>query len=344
MQWLDALLAQEAAAVLVTVVRAEGSVPRAAGARMLVTPHAAFDTIGGGHLEQSAIDEARRLLAAGPACLTRRFALGPSLGQCCGGVVYLAFEIVQAGDMPLYRRLRCCLDEGSTSWRLRRLDDCGSPHVLLDQEGKVLYGAQGPAWTDTLREDGTRVLAIDGADWLIDRVAPAPNHLYLFGAGHVGAAMVRALAPLPCRITWVDEREDMFPPHLPPSVCREVTDTPEAVVAGAQDGASFLVMTHSHALDQRLAEAILHHASAGWFGLIGSRTKRLQFERRLLARGVSRERLTFMTCPIGVPGIRGKEPAVIAVSVAAQLMQVWENASRAATRQSEILSLQKISA
>jgi xanthine dehydrogenase accessory factor len=148
--------------------------------------------------------------------------------------------------------------------------------------------------------------------------------LVLFGAGHVGAAIVRALAELPCRVTWVDERDEMFPESIPLNVTVEATDTPESVVASADDGASYLVMTHSHALDQRLSEAILSRPGVAWFGLIGSHTKRKQFEHRLRARGIDTDRIDAMVCPIGVPGITGKQPAVIAAAVAAQLLQVWE--------------------
>jgi xanthine dehydrogenase accessory factor len=137
---------------------------------------------------------------------------------------------------------------------------------------------------------------------------------------------VRALAALPCRVTWVDEREDLFPAQLPANVTIEATDIPEALAEQAAPGTSFLVMTHSHALDQRLAEAILKRPAFGtdWFGLIGSNTKRKQFEHRLRERGVDQGRLDAMVCPVGVPGIEGKQPAVIAVAVAAQLLMVWE--------------------
>jgi xanthine dehydrogenase accessory factor len=132
------------------------------------------------------------------------------------------------------------------------------------------------------------------------------------------------MAALPCQIVWIDERSDMFPASLPANVSIEVTDTPEAVIAAAPDDASYLVMTHSHALDQALAEAVLRRDRVGWFGLIGSATKRVQFERRLQQRGIPATRLTDMVCPIGIPGIAGKEPAVIAIAVAAQLLQVWQ--------------------
>ena len=149
----------------------------------------------------------------------------------------------------------------------------------------------------------------------------------LFGAGHVGAAIVRAMADLPCRITWVDERADLFPAQVPAHVAVEATDVPEALAASAPPGTAFLVMTHSHALDQRLAETILKRQSyhQDWFGLIGSSTKRKQFEHRLRERGVDSRRLDAMVCPIGVAGIEGKAPAVIAIAVAAQLLTVWEH-------------------
>jgi xanthine dehydrogenase accessory factor len=165
-----------------------------------------------------------------------------------------------------------------------------------------------------------------GRRWLVDKIEAPKDHLMLFGAGHVGAAIVRALGELPCRVTWVDEREELFPAQLPANVTVEATDTPEALAEQAAPGTSFLVMTHSHALDQRLAEAILKRPGfdADWFGLIGSHTKRKQFEHRLRERGIAQARLEAMVCPIGVPGIEGKAPAVIAVAVAAQLLMVWE--------------------
>ena len=153
----------------------------------------------------------------------------------------------------------------------------------------------------------------------------------LFGAGHVGAAIVRALAELPCRVTWVDEREDLFPAAVPANVSVEATDIPEALVEEAAPGTTFLVMTHSHALDLRLSNAILSRPGQDWFGLIGSSTKRRQFEHRLRERGIANERIEAMVCPIGLPGIEGKAPAVIAASVAAQLLTVWEALDSAAS-------------
>ena len=338
-------------AVLVTVACVEGSVPREPGARMLVDAAGFRGTIGGGHLEHRALEMARAMLEQGAfeACL-ERFPLGPKLGQCCGGIAWLAFEPADAQQLALLDQRR-----NEDTWRVvlvgwtappsaRSTPVCSeandaTAHVLVgradgrpvhpttvDAAGRVLAGESAPSFD---RNAGTHVLEHDGRRWLIDAVLAPRAHLMLFGAGHVGAAIVRALADLPCRVTWVDEREDLFPPHVPANVSIEATDTPEALVENAPQGTTFLVMTHSHALDLQLSHAILSRPGArDWFGLIGSSTKRRQFERRLRERGVIDARIDSMVCPIGLPGIEGKAPAVIAASVAAQLLTVWEAESR----------------
>jgi xanthine dehydrogenase accessory factor len=316
--WLTG--AQNLPAVLVTVAIAEGSVPREPGAKMLVDATRLHGTIGGGHLEHRAIAIARAMLASGDtAARLERFALGPSLGQCCGGIAHLVFEAADAAALAALHARR-----NDDSWRLVALDEAPAS-ALFDGAGRRIAGFDTPPFA---RDRGTHVMQEqDGRRWLVDPVLAPRARLVLFGAGHVGAAIVRALADLPCRVTWVDERDDMFPAQVPDNVTVEATDTPEALVAAAPAGASFLVMTHSHALDQRLAEAILARPDAGWFGLIGSSTKRKQFEHRLRARGAGAARIDAMVCPIGLPGITGKAPAVIAASVAAQLLMVWEAAA-----------------
>ena len=317
--WLTA--AARGPAVLVTVGAAEGSVPREPGAKMLVNRERQYGTIGGGHVELRAAHIAREMLADGRARHFERFALGPSLGQCCGGVVHLAFELADRQQAALLQARR-----NEDSWRLTALD--GEPDAALyDADGRALAG-NAPVFA---RDRGTHVMQEqDGRRWLADLVAAPRAHLVLFGAGHVGAAIVRAMAELPCSMTWVDEREDMFPSAVPANVTIEASDTPEALVAAAPPGASYLVMTHSHALDQRLVEAIIARADVGWFGLIGSQTKRKQFEHRLRERGADPARIDAMVCPIGLPGITNKAPAVIAASVCAQLLAVWEAAQHGA--------------
>nr|WP_242540033.1 xanthine dehydrogenase accessory protein XdhC [Trinickia mobilis] len=149
-----------------------------------------------------------------------------------------------------------------------------------------------------------------------------PMHVVLFGAGHVGHALIALLGRLPCVVQWVDERDELFPDEVPANVQIEATDTPDAIVDTVPPGAYFLVMTHNHALDFSLAARIMRRRDFTYFGMIGSRTKRVKFERRLIERGVEPERLAEMTCPIGVAGIVDKAPASIAVAVSAQLLQV----------------------
>ncbi|MCA1248475.1 xanthine dehydrogenase accessory protein XdhC [Massilia sp. MS-15] len=350
--WLPGEL--RAPAVLVTVARVEGSVPREPGARMLVDAAGFRGTIGGGHLEHRALEIARALLAAGGQARLERFPLGPKLGQCCGGIAWLAFEIADAGQLALLDRRR-----NEDTWRMVSVGWAGLPPTrsskdgiaaalppvervggeaahatsLIDGSGRILAGAAVPAFD---RSAGTHMFQDDtGRLWLVDAVLAPRAHLMLFGAGHVGAAIVRALAGLPCRVTWVDERDDLFPAGLPGNVTVEATDTPRALVEKAPQGTTFLVMTHSHALDLDLSHAILsrpgapdHDIAADWFGLIGSCTKRRQFEHRLRERGIAAARIAAMVCPVGIPGIEGKAPAVIAASVAAQLLTVWEAAAR----------------
>ena len=160
------------------------------------------------------------------------------------------------------------------------------------------------------------------AEWVEPVAAPTPDfHLVLFGAGHVGRAVVKVLSEISCAITWVDSRAEEFPKDMPANVKCVCTDEPECEVDAANAGSYFLVMTHSHALDQTLSERILRRADFAYFGLIGSITKRRQFERRLQDRGISTAQLAGMSCPIGATGIYGKEPATIAIAVAAEILQ-----------------------
>jgi xanthine dehydrogenase accessory factor len=261
-RFLDRLTRQPA--VLVQVESTQGSAPREAGAWMAVFDDALVGTIGGGHIEYQAIAKARALLsepAAALSALSERFALGPALGQCCGGVMQLRFERVSASD------------------------------------GQAL------------------ALRLGGG------LAPVA----LFGGGHVGHALVRVLAPLPFFITWIDSREEVFPDHVPERVVCEHSEPVQAAVADLAPQSRVLIMSFSHAEDLDVVAACLKRqrekADLPYIGLIGSKTKWATFRHRLEARGYSPAELAQVTCPIGVPGITGKEPEVIAVAVAAQLLQ-----------------------
>jgi len=260
---LDELLQRlgREAAVLVRVASTQGSVPREAGTWMAVWQDDLTGTIGGGQLEFQAVQEARAWLAGGePIEAVRRYPLGPSLGQCCGGVVFLAFQRVIARDVPaLTREL--------------------SAHF---------------------------------------------KPVALFGGGHVGAALARLLATLPFSVRWIDSREGVFAPALPVQIETEHSEPVQGAVAGLAPGSRVLIMSFSHAEDFDVVIACLQRLRARddlpFVGLIGSKTKWATFRHRLEARGFTPEELARITCPIGVPGIEGKEPEVIAVAVAAQLL------------------------
>ncbi len=179
--------------------------------------------------------------------------------------------------------------------------------------------------------------------WRKAEVEDDASKLYLFGAGHVGSALVRALTDLPFNIHWIDTRDDVLPPEPPPGLDAICTDTPEAEIDQAPPGSFFLVMTHDHALDQKLCEQVLQRDDFVYFGLIGSRSKRRLFETRMRRRGVDPRCFERMTCPIGIDGIRGKQPAQIALAVAAELLRVRDRLQASADAGQPLRSLGKTS-
>lgn len=300
---------------------------------MVVTDGALHGTIGGGHLEFKATEIARDLLSTRGTATLHRFPLGASLGQCCGGVAQLLFERVD-GTTPWLDAL-VSAHAGHIACAIVTPLSGGTAEAPVVVTAQELTGTLGSAERDAAAaalaramlagKDASRLVKIgpDAAgECFIDVVRQPEMQVILFGAGHVGRALARTLAGVPCRITWVDTRDDAFPVERPRPVQCVTTDTPEVEVDAAPPGAYFLVMTHSHAMDEALAERILARDDFAYFGLIGSAAKRRQFEKRLAARGIDPARFKRMTCPIGVRGIAGKEPEVIAIAVAAELLQV----------------------
>ena len=253
---------QDHAAVLVTVHSTRGSAPREVGAWMAVFDATTLGTVGGGHLEFDAMVHARLLLKGEAGEPLVRYALGPSLGQCCGGEVVLHFEKVDAADVA----------------RLAR----------------QLAGVRAP--------------------------------VALFGGGHVGRALVQVLLKLPMDVTWIDSRDEIFPPDLTSLVRCEHSEPVHGAVADLAPQSRVLIMSFSHAEDLEVVAACLARqrarADLPYIGLIGSKTKWASFRQRLQARGFSETELAQVTCPIGVPGIADKRPEVIAVAVAAQILKV----------------------
>ncbi len=366
MSWLAEIadgIAEHGAVVRVTVVRADGSTPREVGAAMLVSDHAVHDTIGGGALELAAIAHARALLGdvgdgvrplahsvaesldrcgegSDPIATPqwRRdvcdFPLGPSLGQCCGGYVRLLFEIFTPRERDDLIGLagRC---NGAHALLLRPLSSGAPLYATADRKQ---HRAEWPLTvTRAVREmlsgarPGATVLVRSGKGapaWLVEPICRRRHPLYIYGAGHVGRALVRVLEDLPFAVTWVDTSAGRFPETIPAHArCESATDP--AALAGAAAGDAFhVVLTYSHALDLAICLNLLRRGDFRFLGLIGSATKRARFVKRLSDLGIAEGQLARLVCPIGVPGLSGKEPATIALSVAAQLVQLASARSR----------------
>jgi xanthine dehydrogenase accessory factor len=248
---------------------------------MLVSEADIWGTVGGGHLEFDAISHARTLLTSNTSGQEeKRYALGPSLGQCCGGVVWLGFEL---------------------------LDSIAMQNVATNPINTLGSGLK------TLKNN-----------------APPQKHIALFGGGHVGQAIVRTLSHLPCVVRWVDSRDEIFPGHLQALADCEHSDPVQAAVADLAADSHVLIMSFSHAEDLEIVAACLtrnrerpgEQAALPFIGLIGSKTKWASFRKRLEQRGFTASELSQVTCPIGMVGIEGKEPDVIALAVAAQLFSV----------------------
>ena len=256
----------QADAILIRVAELKGSGPREQGAWMAVWSGAIVNTIGGGRLELDAIAHARELLKQnagarwGEPAELQRMALGPSLGQCCGGVVHVSYQRIAFAD-----------------------------------------------WTE-----------VEGL------LRPKLQPVALFGGGHVGRALVRALAPLAFEVRWIDSRDEIFPPDVPSNVYCEHSDPVQAAVTELAPGSAVLIMSFSHAEDLDIVDACLERqrsrADLPYIGLIGSKTKWATFRHRLEARGWPSDALGQVTCPIGLPEITGKEPEVVAASTVAQLL------------------------
>jgi xanthine dehydrogenase accessory factor len=275
-----ALLLQTNDAVLVTIDSFEGSSPREVGAWMLVLAGDVHGTVGGGNLEFQAIAHARELLVAQagaqvstqdmqPADQLRRYPLGPSLGQCCGGVVHLKFIYVPTGNAIKIEAARA---------------------VFTDSKA-----------LNTLK-------------------------IALFGGGHVGKALVNVLGALPCTVHWVDSRDEIFPTDVPANTQCEHSVPVHAAVHDIAAGSHVLIMSFSHAEDlDVVAQCLLRLRATNdlpFIGLIGSKTKWATFRHRLADRGFTADEIARITSPIGLPGVQGKEPEVIAVGVAAQLLRM----------------------
>ena len=330
---LAAAIARHGWVARIVVAESQGSAPREPGAAMLVRAGGQDGTIGGGALEYEAVARARILLAkaqvaasaaSGGSIWTKRSAraarvdrlpLGPALGQCCGGAVVLVTEVWDAAALaalpvgPVVARA-VAADAGDMPFALRRI-------------------------TAKARSEGIPAPVRLTAGWLVEPEDDPRREIWVWGAGHVGRAIVAVLAPLPgLAITWVDTAPERFPESLPEGVTRLAAADPALLVPHAPKRAEHLILTFSHALDLELCHRLLAHGFARC-GLIGSRTKWARFRNRLAALGHSPAQISGIACPIGDPAL-GKHPQAIAVGVAAGILrtQAGEEAATEATGES----------
>jgi len=346
MSWIDALaaaLARDGNAVLVVVATAKGSTPRETGATMVVTRDACIGSIGGGHLEYEATRIAREALGGKMrGTFVVRYPLAASLGQCCGGVATLAFSGLDRQAMawiepaqgcartglPFAIVTRVARDEHAANRLVVTADDVRGTldDVTLDSDAIGVARARLAA-----AHDGAALVAFqqDAATPLlvhVERFVAFP--VLVFGNGHVGRALVDVLGVVPAQVRWIDPRAGDFPLHVPDNVEVVATDAPDDEIVDAPPGAFVVITTHSHALDLALVEAALARDDWAYVGLIGSKSKRAQFERKLVARGFS-DPFARIRCPIGTTvAIKGKHPGAIAVAIAAELLVAREACAR----------------
>ena len=330
--WIDSLLditAQGDDVCLVTVTNVRGSAPREAGARMIVTPDRTIGTIGGGQLEYQctrlAVERLRQREGRAARNLQRTFPLGTNCGQCCGGIVDVLFENVASSDRDWLAELRRLRDFGqdfviATGTRggralIGQCDEAGfdcAELPLVARRARELFDSSDDVVWDELHDESYFFECISAGDF----------NIVVFGAGHVGSAVVATLAPLQCRIRWVDGRRNVFPKNLPQNVATLLSPQPASEVQAQPPDSYFLVMTHSHALDYDICDRVLRRQDARYCGLIGSLSKRKRFERLMRKQGMPADWLQQLTCPIGVTGVTGKRPPEIAIAVAAELLQI----------------------
>ncbi|MGI9232668.1 MAG: xanthine dehydrogenase accessory protein XdhC [Woeseiaceae bacterium] len=326
-EWIDELsdiCAADEPAVLVSVAGIRGSAPREMGAKMIVTARDTIGTIGGGQLEYQCTRVAVGKLQARASSL-RSFPLGASMGQCCGGVVEILFEPMGGGMPDWLRDLKALHGQREAAILLTRISK-NAPMKFVVTANRVFGIDENTVPSRLVTKarsilEGNRQPYRNVQEFYEPVVVPDLN-IAVFGAGHVGTAIIDTLSTLDCNIRWVDSRRSIFR-HVPANVRAIEASDPSLEVAAMPAGSYYLVMTHSHALDFDICDRILRRGDARYCGLIGSRSKRRRFEKRYRQQGMPQALIDdSLTCPIGVGGISGKKPAEIAVATAAEILEV----------------------
>ncbi len=326
-EWIEELsdlTAANEAVVMITIAGIRGSAPREVGARMLVTANECIGTIGGGQLEHQCTRLAVDMLSGSESTSLRTFPLGTAMGQCCGGVVDVLFEPMVDGLPEWLRDLHALHGQREKAAYVTHVGQ--SERAVITPEH--VYAANRQQIPKAVSDRAIALINERGEgeridDWFVDTIVGTDFNIAVFGAGHVGTAVIGALSQLDCNIRWIDSRRNIF--RSTPGNVRSIESTEPALeVSAMPPGSCYLVMTHSHAIDFDICDRILRRGDAEYCGLIGSRSKRRRFEKRYLQQGMPQAVFDALTCPIGVDGINGKKPAEIAVAAAAEVLQFYE--------------------
>jgi len=333
-EWIDELSDLAAGGervVIVTVAGIRGSAPREVGAKMIVTEHETIGSIGGGQLEYQCTHMACDMLGDDETPELRKFPLGTAMGQCCGGVVDILFEPIANGLPGWLRDLRALHGQREAAVVCTHLGDEYLKCVITADNafGTAVENVGNKVIAKARYGLDTGRVAHRSDDWFLELVVGSDFDIAVFGAGHVGSAVVQSLAALDCNIRWIDNRRNIFR-QAPANVRTIESPDPALEVAAMPANSCFLVMTHSHAFDFDICDRILQRNDAAYCGLIGSRSKRRRFEKRFREQGMASEIIAELVCPIGVDGISGKKPAEIAIAASAEVLQAYERVRRSA--------------
>ncbi len=297
--------------VMVTVVEVLGSAPCAPGSKLLVAPDRLWGTVGGGNLEYTAIEQARKLTQSDRASLLQSLPLGPILSQCCGGRVTLLYERLTADHATIFARAE---------------QNGGRFETHVDVEDYCRrYVPKGGA-------------SVPAGSMLAHGIWHEPVHaerrqIVIFGGGHIGKALVQVLGQAPCDLLVVDPRAEVRA-ELSAQVAVRSDDSADQLDAWWQPSSVAIILTHSHELDYRWTKALLRRDDVAWCGVIGSKTKKVRFLRRFREDGIAEARIAQLVCPIGLPGLNSKHPGLVAISVAAQILPLLAALSHARRGQS----------
>ncbi len=337
---LHALTEKNEPCVLISVSSTRGSAPREAGAKMIVTARQSIGTIGGGQLEYQCIRLACGWLQSGLQGRARleKFPLGASCGQCCGGMAEVYFEEITAAQWPWVSCLFAHYADDIGTVMVSFRGPQHQPDKLIVTEKEFFAFGRWQTPSDVFLATARRVLqfqmgakqvsaAIDNAGpfpVIVETVAGTDSRVFIFGAGHVGAACARALGAIDVRTCLVDSRTELLAGSWPENVQIVQTVDLARIAVAVPTGSICLVMTHDHQLDFDICVELLKRRDIRYCGLIGSATKRRRFEKRLRALDFSEQAVGRLTCPIGIKSISSKKPADIAISVAAQILEMRE--------------------